>query len=147
MEKLGHIPAGTCKAIRKGQGHADLADDLQTLDSLLSARLSQVAALQSLGSADAPTIAVDDCARLSHVGSTLKLRLTQPEAVGPWHTALIGLLSLLFRSYDTAITAVHYHLKREGHRRVERDFPMFLGLRRPSSTPSDAPSAPSPPTP
>lgn len=144
FEKLGHVTSGTTKAIRKGRGHGDLAEDLQVLHQVLSPHQTRLAALQNLAVPGTTAITEADSARLSHVGTALKLRITQPGAAGPWYSALVNLAYLAYLTYDAAINAVHYHLRREGHRRPERDFPMFLGLRRPAA-PAAAPAAPAAP--
>jgi hypothetical protein len=142
LERLGHIPAGTIKQIRKGQGHADLANDLQALSNVLTPHQPKLASLQALAVPGTETLTATDLARLSHVGSVLSLRLTQPGAAGPWYTALVGLISLTARSYDRVISMLHYHLKCSGHAKQIREFPMFFGLRRPASSKGDDTSTP-----
>ena len=60
LESLGHLPEGTIKQIRKGQGHADLANDLQALFGVLSPHQTKLAGLQSLAASGAKTLTEAD---------------------------------------------------------------------------------------
>jgi hypothetical protein len=150
LEKLGHVPAGTAAAIRKGRGHEDLAADLHALHQALLPHQPRLTALTALATPDAPTLSDADFPRLSHVGSSLQLRLTQAAAQGPWLQALAGLTALLCDAYDVAIAATQYHIKRAKLSHLRNAFPSSsAALRRPyGSAPTPKPATdPATPTP
>jgi hypothetical protein len=131
LENLGHVKAGTTKAIKRGfASHSETMRDLQALYDALNPHRST---LTSLAPGATTPLTDADLDRVANLALVMRQTLHTQQPTTTWRVSLLRLAALLERRYEVSTAALRFSLTVTGDTDTLQSIPSFHSLRRPPS--------------